>query len=302
MKTYTYKQVNGCAIKLDVYPVESTAPTPVVVWIHGGALIFGTRRWVQKVQSQLLHEAGYTQVSIDYRLAPETKLPEILADVGDAIRWLGDNAAMLNIDANRMGLLGRSAGGYLALMGGCSLGVKPKAIASFYGYGDIIGDWYAKPDPHYCKLPMVAEATARAVVGEEERSEPDGTGGPNRHPFYLYCRQQGLWPREILGVDHRKDPAAFYPYCPNRNVTADYPPTLLLHGTHDNDVPYEQSTLMAKALEGVGVAHDLVTIEGGGHTFDNRVKAAHLESGERAQEVAALYRVVQWFGKYIVST
>jgi acetyl esterase/lipase len=299
MDTYTYKQVGDCAIKLDVYPAESTVPTPVIVWIHGGALIFGTRAWVQPVQRQLLHEAGYTQVSIDYRLAPETKLPEIVADVGDALRWLAMNAAKLNIDATRIGVLGRSGGGYLALMAGCCAGVKPKAIASFYGYGDIIGDWYAKPDPYYSKQTLVTESEARAVVGQKELSEAAGETGPNRSTFYLYCRQQGLWPKEVLGVDHREDPTAFHPYCPNRNMTAAYPPTLLLHGTNDNDVPYEQSVILAAALKEAGVDHELVTIEGGAHTFDNRVKAEYLENGERAREVAALYRVVQWIGKYV---
>lgn len=48
---------------------------------------------------------------------------------------------------------------------GCCVDVKPKAIVSFYRYGDIIGDWYAKPDPHYLKDPHVTEAEARAVVG-----------------------------------------------------------------------------------------------------------------------------------------
>lgn len=299
METYTFKTVGDCPIRLDVYPVSSSAPTPVIVWIHGGALIFGTRRWVQPVLQQLLTEAGYTQVSIDYRLAPETKLPEIVADVGDALQWLVQNAALVNIDPTRMGVLGRSGGGYLALMAGCCADVGLKAIVTFYGYGDIIDDWYAEPDSHYLKEPLVTEAEARAVVGTMPLSEASGEAGPNRSLFYLYCRQQGLWPKEVHGADHRVEPEAFYPYCPNRNITAAYPPTLLLHGTEDNDVPYEQSVVMAKALGAAGVTHDLVTIEGGGHTFDNRVKPEHLENGERVQEVAALYRVVQWFGKYV---
>jgi dipeptidyl aminopeptidase/acylaminoacyl peptidase len=209
---------------------------------------------------------------------------------------------MLNIDANRIGILGRSAGGYLALMAGCCLGIKAQAIVSYYGYGDIVGDWYAKSDPYYLQQPLVSEADARATVGTKERSEADGTDGPDRFLFYLYCRQQGRWPAEILGVDHLKQPEAFYPYCPIRNITADYPPTLLLHGTADSDVPYEQSTMMADALRQAGVAHKLVSMEGDGHTFDNKVKEVHLENGEHAREVAALYQVVQWFGKYVAGS
>ena len=294
--TYTYKRTGDLEIGLDFYPAAGKEPAPLIVWIHGGALMFGTRRWMQPVQRQLLHEAGYAQASIDYRLAPESKLPDILSDVTDAFHWLGRKAKTLNVDATRIGVLGRSAGGYLALMSGCCLGLKPRAIASFYGYGDIIGDWYAKPDAHYCQQPLIAEADARATVGDTPLVESDGS---ERGNFYVYCRQQGLWPEAVLGINPNENPEAFTPYCPPKNITADHPPTLLLHGTEDNDVPYAQSEIMAKAFKEAGAVHELVTIDGGGHTFDNLVKPEDLEGGGHQRELAALYKVVQWFGKYL---
>ncbi len=75
--------------------------------------------------------------------------------------------------------------------------------------------------------------------------------------------------------------------------------TLLLHGTDDTDVPYAQSVIMAEAFKKAGVAHELVTIEGGGHSFDGKVKAEHLTSGETTPELATLYKALQWFGKYV---
>lgn len=296
MQSFVYKRVDGLEIGLDFYPAPSTDRAPLVLWIHGGALMMGTRRWMNGVQRQLLHDAGFAQATIDYRLAPESKLPDILSDIRDAFHWLEGEAESLNIDAARIGLLGHSAGGYLVLMAGCCLGLRAKAIAAFYGYGDIIGDWYAKPDPYYCQQPMVTEAEAKSVVGQRPVAEAIA---PDRGKYYLYCRQQGLWPNAVLDVDPHENPEAFFPYCPVRNVTADYPPTLLLHGTADTDVPYEQSVLMAAALKGVGVAHELVTISNGAHSFDNRVKVEHLEIGEQPQAVAALHRVVQWFGKHV---
>ena len=89
--------------------------------------------------------------------------------------------------------------------------------------------------------------------------------------YYLYCRQQGLWPKEVLGRDPDKQPCDFDPFCPVRNVTAGYPPTLLLHGDEDTDVPYEQSVLMADTLACAGVEHQLLTVPGGGHGFDGRM-------------------------------
>jgi len=296
MKSYVFKHVENLDISLDFYPSQNTSPAPLIVWIHGGALMMGTRRWMHPVQRQLLHEAGFAQASIDYRLAPEAKLPKITSDIRDAFHWLEQEAARLNIDAARLGVLGHSAGGYLSLMAGCCLGLRPKAIAAFYGYGDIIGDWYAKPDPFYCQQPLVSEADAQAAVGE--RPIADAADG-SRGTFYLFCRQQGLWPKAVLDVDPHENPEAFFPYCPVRNVTADFPPTLLLHGTADTDVPYEQSVMMADALAKAGVTHELVTIPDGAHSFDNRVKPEHLESGEQPEAVAALRQVVTWFGKHV---
>src|ERR671924_365498 len=90
-ETHVYKTVDGHPIGLDVYSVDAQA-SPVLVCMHGGALIAGSRRDVTVDGARLLTErcaeAGYTQVSIDYRLAPETKLAGILEDVRDAWAWL----------------------------------------------------------------------------------------------------------------------------------------------------------------------------------------------------------------------
>jgi dipeptidyl aminopeptidase/acylaminoacyl peptidase len=137
---------------------------------------------------------------------------------------------------------------------------------SFYGYGDIAGAWYSRPDPFYRRQPLVSRDEAYAAVGDSILSE---TMGPNdRGRFYLYCRQHGIWPKEVTGHDPDADDKAFDPFCPVRNVTAQYPPTLLLHGESDTDVPYEQSVLMARELERTGVENRLITIPDGGHGFD----------------------------------
>ncbi len=83
--------------------------------------------------------------------------------------------------------------------------------------------------------------------------------------FYLYCRQQGLWPKEVTGYDPHTEPEAFKPYCPVQNVTPAYPPVILIHGDKDTDVPYEQSVEMAAELARVGVEHEFITLKGAGH-------------------------------------
>lgn len=264
--TYVFKRVGTCEIKADVYREPDDVRRAVIVFIHGGALICGSRAMFCSDQIAMYLGAGYAVVSIDYRLAPETKIAPIIEDVRDALAWVrtrGQN--LLNIDPDRMAVVGGSAGGYLTLMAGFITERPPRVLVSFYGYGDIVGDWYSKPDPFYCRSPVISEAKARSCVGREVVSE----GNPDpRRTFYLYCRQNGLWPTEVGGHDPVTERAWFDGYCPIKNVSAKYPPTLLLHGDKDTDVPHEQSVMMAERLAQVGVEHELVTIPGGGHAFD----------------------------------
>src|SRR6516164_11072825 len=87
-KTYAYKTVGACNIEADVYRRGQDKNRPVIVWIHGGALIMGSRGQMDRELLRKLLEAGYVVVSIDYRLAPETKLPSILEDLEDACKWV----------------------------------------------------------------------------------------------------------------------------------------------------------------------------------------------------------------------
>jgi acetyl esterase/lipase len=264
--TYTYKTVGELSIRLDVHRPDDKAMRPVVVWIHGGALIMGNRESVPGRILELARKEGYAVVSIDYRLAPEVKLPEIAADLDNAFEWIrGEGAKSCHLDADRMVVTGGSAGGYLTLLSGVRLKRKPQALVAYWGYGDVDGDWYTKPSEHYRKLPLVDKAEAEAGVGKRVTtgSEP-GYDGKARGRYYLYLRQNGLWTKQVTGFDP-SEKAKLDPYCPARNVTKDYPPTMLIHGTEDTDVPYELSAAMAKEFEKHKVPHELVTVPGAGH-------------------------------------
>src|SRR3954451_6902068 len=118
-ETHDYKVVVGCRIKLDVHGAPRDGARPVVVWIHGGALIMGRRGGIDRALLGALIKAGYVVVSIDYRLAPETKLPAIVEDVQDACRWIREQGPKLFRSApKRLAVMGGSAGGYLTLMTG----------------------------------------------------------------------------------------------------------------------------------------------------------------------------------------
>ena len=110
-KTYTYKTVGSCAIKADVYRASGDdVIRPVVIWVHGGALIMGSREQLDKALLDKLLRVGYAVVSIDYRLAPQAKLPGILEDLDDAFRWVRiEGPALFQIDPSRIAVVGRSA-------------------------------------------------------------------------------------------------------------------------------------------------------------------------------------------------
>jgi acetyl esterase/lipase len=267
-QTHIFKVTGDCFIQADVYQPEGEGRKPAVLWIHGGALIFGTRKWVAAEQFNLYLNAGTVVVSIDYRLAPETKLPAILEDVQDAYHWLiTSGSELFNIDPDRIAVMGHSAGGYLTLMTGFMVHPRPRALVSFYGYGDIVGDWYSCPDTYYSKEPAIPMEEARKEVGGPVISGSEDF--EHRWQFYVFCRQKGLWPEEVTGYNPHTQLEAFEPFCPARNVTPDYPPTLLLHGDQDTDVPYELSVQMAAVLEENHVPHRLITMGGMGHMFDS---------------------------------
>lgn len=265
-QTPVYKKVDELEIKADVYAYSDKEVRPAVVWFHGGALINGHRAGVSQRVRQMAFDNGYVLVSFDYRLAPETKLPEIIADVEDAFRWLrSEGPKRFGVDANRIAVSGGSAGGYLTLTAGYRIEPRPQVLVAFWGYGDLVGPWYSEPSrhPRHHRVQLSREEAWKQVSGPpiSDARLRKGDGGA----FYQYCRQHGAWPKAVTGWDPHRQPEKFYPFMAVRNVDADYPPTVLIHGTADTDVPHEQSTMMAAELEKHGVEHRLLRVEGGEH-------------------------------------
>jgi acetyl esterase/lipase len=265
---HTYKTVDGLQIQADVYRHEDTQRRPVVVWLHGGALIMGSRGGVPKQLLELAEQHGFIVVSLDYRLAPEAKLPEIIEDLKDGLQWVRQSGPeRFAAEPSRLVVAGASAGGYLALMSGVVTVPPPTAIVSYWGFGDIDGDWTTKPSEAYRKGKLIAKEDAWAGVGGRVLTATNQANGRGRSTFFLYLKQTGKWLNAVGGFDPDVDRNKITPFCPVRNVTPQYPPTLLLHGTADQDVPVEQSIAMAAELQAKDVTHKLITVEGGGHSL-----------------------------------
>jgi acetyl esterase/lipase len=279
-ETVVYKAVGPIKIEVDVYRRNDTQPRPAVVWIHGGALIMGNRDGVPKNIAALCREQNYVLISIDYRLAPEVKLPAIIDDLKDAFRWMRTaGAERFHLNPEKILVSGGSAGGYLTMMTGICVEPRPTALVAYWGYGDVDGPWYVEPSPFYRKLPLVSKEEAYSVVGSEVTTGHDGKA---RDKYYLYCRQNGLWTHEVTGFDPKTERQKLDPFCPVRNITPQYPPILMVHGTADTDVPYQESVDMDVALARQGVPHELISVEGGGHGLGDKGNPAVIDAHARA--------------------
>jgi len=272
--THVYKQVGELGIDLNLYcPEGGSENTPVIVLLHGGCLMRGERRNYRSDDARQKHffEMGATVISVNYRLAPETKLPQIIEDIKDGFRWIHSTGKEeYGYDTSRVIVAGHSAGGYLTLMCGFCLEKRPQALISYFGYGDVSGAWYSQPDPFYRSLDIIPEENSGIDrKGPETIAGYEGRGIDN---LYLYYRQNGLWTKEVGGVDPKINPDFYREYNPIENISSSYPPVLFLHGENDTDVPYSKSVAMSEALTKKGVQNQLITIKEGTHGFDRNTE------------------------------
>lgn len=262
--THVYKTVGGVNIHADVYRPDGDEIRAVVVWIHGGALIVGSRESAPANIRELCEREGYAFVSIDYRLAPEVKLPQIAEDLDDAFVWMRTQGPeRLRIDPDRMVIAGGSAGGFCTYLATARMKHKPRAIVSYWGYGEFDPDWTAVKSKDHGET--VEQDDALQGVGKDVVTAPTKEQAASRGAFYRYTRQNGIWSKEVTGFDPLKDQEKLKRLSPVHLVSKDFPPTLMVHGTIDTDVPYACSLRMAEAYKRHGVPHELVTVENAGH-------------------------------------
>jgi acetyl esterase/lipase len=250
-----YDQAGGESLTMDIArPKGASGPLPVVVCIHGGGWRGGDKIAFRPV-IHLLAQRGFVAVSVKYRFAPAHPFPAQIEDVKSAVRYLRANADELKIDPDRIGAMGASAGGHLAL-----LLATTEESDGWEGAGNA---------GHSSSVQAAAN-----VVGPTDLTAtfPDSV--------------QGML-RDLAGsdLDDEKRRKALGRASPIEYLSADDPPILLVFGTADPLVPYEQATVMAEACKAAAVPCELITIQGGGHG-----------SGGNAQEWAqANERVVQFF-------
>lgn len=293
-QTYVYKIINNVRIHADVYRTENNELQPVLVWIHGGALIVGNRKDVPKDLRRFCKTEGCILVSLDYRLAPEVKLSEIVKDIEDGIGWIRNEGKQLfQADSSKIVVAGESAGGYLALMMGVLVVPAPNALVSYWGYGDILGPWYLKPSKYYENhVARIPKERAYGAVGKNIVTNMvwNSPLRKERTNYYVYLRQNGLWTKEVTGYDPVAQRRIIKNYCPVFGVSPQFPPTFLIHGVEDTDVPYEQSVAMSMMLSDHKVPNELVVVDRAGH---------RLNGGDKAEIAHARARAIEFIKNYL---
>jgi acetyl esterase/lipase len=221
---------------LDLYvPEKASEPLPLVVWIHGGAWRAGSKEGCPAIG---LTTHGYAVASINYRLTDAASFPAQIEDCRAAIRWLRANASKHNIDPNRIGVWGASAGGHLVALLGTS--ADEKGWDGVGGNSNVSARVQAVCD-YFGPVEFLSYADRPDV------SAPDSTiskllGGP---------------PKEKMDVAKQASPLTF--------ISKDDPPFLIVHGDQDRTVSLKQSELLTEKLKEAGVEATLLIVKGAGH-------------------------------------
>jgi alpha-L-fucosidase 2 len=236
-KDVEYAHPGAKSLLLDLHVPEGPGPFPAAILIHGGGFDEGSKSTNPRPLFEPLANAGFAWFSIDYRMAPEFKFVDTREDVESAIRWLKANAKKYRVDVSKIVLIGESAGGFLVNYAGTH-DAKIAAVVDMYGPVD------------YGKLAL------------ERRDHPErfNMTSISRHA----SNGGGI---HFFGVDTLDEAglAKLWSLAPIAAVHKGMPPFLCIHGTKDDQVPYDQSIAMCEAMRKAGASCELITVEKGGH-------------------------------------
>ena len=225
----TYCTIDTSPQKMDVYFPDSGGPWPALVYVHGGSWMHGDKSEAVMFARGMTSQ-GYLVVSINYRLYPAGKFPNMIEDVKCAIRSLRAHATGYNMDPNRIAAMGPSAGGHLVSL----LGTSDESA------GWDVGEYLDQSS-------RVQAVIAMAPITDLSRKFPNAD----------------IETMKLVGFgEHNVAQAS-----PITHVTTDDPPFLLIHGDQDTLVPYEQSQLMYDRLVQMNVPAQLIGVKNAGHSF-----------------------------------
>jgi acetyl esterase len=235
-----YASPGGKQLLLDLHVPAGKGPFPAVIIVHGGGFDMGNKRTFVTPLFDLLTRAGFAWFTIDYRLAPDYRFPAPVLDLDAAIRWVKANAAKYRVDPKRIALIGESAGGYLVSYAGTheTPETRVAAVVAFYPPADMAA--------------LLLERTNHPEKFDAAKTRQHTERGGSTAFF-------GVDQPDAAGLARLRE------ISPLSAVHKGMAPFLCIHGTADEQVPYEQSVSLCCAIQGVGTACELITVEGGRH-------------------------------------
>ncbi|MEM9478031.1 MAG: alpha/beta hydrolase [Verrucomicrobiota bacterium] len=252
-----FAEVNGHSLKLDLTVPDDVANPPLVIYIHGGGWQKGSYK---RNHLSVLPEHGFAVASIGYRLTDVASFPAQIHDCKGAVRWLRANAEKYGYNAEKIGVVGTSAGGHLALLLGTSGDLKPlegtvggnadqssrvQAIINYYGPSDFL--LRSKTQPAKTENPA---GSVYKLLGGKASENPT-----------MAKLASGAW-----------------------HVTEDDPPLLNIHGKKDKTVLFDQAERIKEVYEAAELPLEFIAPEDSGHG------GKEFFSGELLEKVVAFLR------------
>lgn len=238
---------------------------PVVIIIHGGAWIEGSRElesiYYMRQLKQQLNNNNIAVVSIDYTLVDKAiHFPVPVADCKDAVRWVKANAALYNLDTARIGLWGGSAGAHLALLTAYtpdSMWQGSKDLSAYSAKVNYVIDNFGPTDLNKLLQTDAGKFTlllAKVFIKKLL---------PFREKIILALTGYAI------ATDKHKAITTLMPYAPLQYISAATVPTIIFHGTKDKIVPLKQSEKLHQRLNAGNVPNELIIVKKGDHGFNN---------------------------------
>ena len=225
-KDIEYAKAGEASLTFDVNVPDGPGPFPTAILVHGGGFVRGDKQMYLPPLFPVLTKANFTWFTINYRLAPQYRFPAATDDVERAIQFVRGHARQYKVDVNRIALIGESAGGQMAAYVGAQNKPASQVAAVVVLYG--VHDFISRTVSQGKLLD-----TSQAYLGVKELDA------------------------ETAAVLIKASPVSY--------VRKGMPPFLLIHGTRDQQVPYEQSVEMCAKMRLSGASCDLYTVREGGH-------------------------------------
>lgn len=220
--------------KLDIAFFKKGKPSPLLIWIHGGAFMSGDKAENHAIWPELMSE-GYAVATLNYRLSGDAKWPAQITDCKAAIRFLRAHAKDYNLAPAHIAVWGSSAGGHLAALVGTSGSASKLDVGEHLDQSSAVS----------CAVDMFGPIDFEKMPQFKSPTSPE-------------AKMWGRATSEALDLAREA--------CPITYLTPNTPPVLILHGDADNVIHISQSQHFHDAMQKARTPGDFITLPGVGHS------------------------------------